>query len=583
MTKTSPLVDFSLYDTAIKQDSDPSVADIQPFSKVADLEMPGDVQVYGSFEPDMWVLNGRYKLMPTVTTNVHVGLMSLSMSNVSGVFAVPVVLTVNFSEDQSTDGLTLKFSQYTGDWSDNLDIAYYDSSNALIQTDNYAPTTYELWTNEPAVGFRKIVITFNGTNKPYRYLRLLSIDYGQVFHFTAANIKSCVVTEEIDPISVTMPIGTLELEVFSEDADFSIINPAGVYASFAEGQPLDVYEQIDNDVIYIGHFFLKEWENKTETITHFSAVDAVGIIDGIPFLGYLGHLDSEQWTVGFLLSAIFGGLYYRTEGGVDIAYEIESGLESVVINGHIPCGSCRQVLQRVALTIGAYISCSRSSKIIVKQMELASELVTFDYTVTSAEKGLTNPISLALPVNGVELTYHNYLLSINDDYELYKNDHTAGTFLIRTTNSSGLGTSLHPGDITGATFVQQWGLFNIISVPSPGTVTIVGYTFEDAQEVYKVYDLSLPVNKRKNIVVITDVNTVTPSNASTIAQRIYDYYQQRYIINYKTFAPRYSVGDSALVDTLYNRQIGGIVERMKMDLVAGFACEVKVRGVVIDL
>jgi hypothetical protein len=65
-----------------------------------------------------------------------------------------------------------------------------------------------------------------------------------------------------------------------------------------------------------------------------------------------------------------------------------------------------------------------------------------------------------------------------------------------------------------------------------------------------------------------------------VAQRIYDYYQQRYLQKVKLFAPLAQPGDVALIDTLYNQQIRGVIEKMSADLANGFTVQAEITGVV---
>ena len=103
MTRTSPLVSFGLFALALKQDSIPACDDVQTFSIVDDLRT-GNVTTkpYITYEPDFWLLDGNYKFKPSTT--VHIGLMSLSMSNASGVFAIPPELVRRMDEAGDKQG-----------------------------------------------------------------------------------------------------------------------------------------------------------------------------------------------------------------------------------------------------------------------------------------------------------------------------------------------------------------------------------------------------------------------------------------------------------------------------------------------
>jgi len=579
--RTSPLVDFALYDPAIKQDSTPATSENQPFSKVADLEIPNSSAVYGSFEPNFWLLDGKYKLMPTDTTNVHVGLMSLQMSNSSdtgtyrkGDFTAPhPKLTITFTSVHSTDGLTFIFSALTNDFIGNMTVEFFNSSDVSIDYVDYSPTTAEFYTNHPVANFKKIVITFLRTNKPYRYLRLQSIDYGQVIHFTGADIKSCVVVEEVNPLSTELPIGTLELFLFSSDATFSIINPTGDYTDLQNKQPLDVYEVVGNDQIYIGHFFLDTWENPSDNIITFKASDTINILESSIYLGGLwggvsGYATTDVIT---LIAAIMGE--------IDLPYDLDPILEDVVISGWIPVCTYREALKQIAFVIGATVSCSRGGVIRIYADSLASELAVFDFTILKSDKGMQQSLVLKPLVTGVEIIPYvvlknSYLTTVFSrtlaigSYRVLLSEPTAG--MSRT------GTAT-------ATWTYNGGNYVDITVTVGGTVILDGQGYTRTGEINGVYNGSLDASVKPNIIRISDATLVSAANVGAITQKVYDYYQQRYLQKMKLYAPEAAAGDSVLIDTLYDRQIGAIIEKMTLDLSGGFTAKVEATGVVIPL
>jgi len=75
---------------------------------------------------------------------------------------------------------------------------------------------------------------------------------------------------------------------------------------------------------------------------------------------------------------------------------------------------------------------------------------------------------------------------------------------------------------------------------------------------------------------------VHAGNVSAVVNRVYDYYQQRYLQKAKLYGAGLLpvVGSSVLIDTLQSKQIGGIVERMVIDLSGGFTAQAEVLGVV---
>lgn len=584
MSVTKPLVDFALYDPAIKIDSTPSASDIQDFAKVEDLEIASDAQLYASFEPDFWLLNGNYKLLPVNDTNVHVGWMSTEQSEADTDFAVAPVLTINFSVVHDTDGLTLIFSEIINEWADDITVAFYDSSFALIRTDNYTPTAYEFYTNQAVSAFKRIIITFNSWNKTFRYLRLQSIDYGKLLHFANEQIQDCRVVEEINPLSLTLPIGTMELTLLSTETGFDITDPAGNYFLLQYRQSLNVYESVDGNKVFIGTYYLDTWNNPSDTQIRFECVDILGILDKVQDLGNMYHLSmANSWNrkADILIDDMAdGGGASWSEGGFEYTIDLALNADGFQVYGHVPITNFRQSLKLIALAMGGYIVCARSGKVNFKKTILASDLSTFDYTLTKADIGINALLSLLPLVTGVEITSHDYAVRPNPDYvPVIFFDEDIGTGVTTILFSSpvySFGT--YAGSSITATYNGNANFFSA-NVSVAGHLNLIASEFVDGQKTVSQYDGSLPVGTPDNIIEI-DATLISSHNVDDVLALAYNYYQQRYQIKAKFFAPQFTVGDSVLVDTQNNKQLAGIVERMEIDLANGFVAIATIRGVI---
>lgn len=563
MTSTSPIVTFGLFATGIKQDSSPACADLQSFAKIADLKT-GNVSARPliTYEPDYWLLSGNYKFISPVTASVHVGLMSDSMSDENGDFAVPVVLTITFGSVHESDSLTLRFMQASDDYCNDLDIAYYNASDVLIRQDNYTPAEWQFSTGVAVSDFKKIIITFNSTNKPYRYLRVTGIDYGTLIELSGADIKAASVVEEVSPIAVELPMNVFEVSLFSAEASFSITNPAGDYAGLKTKQPMTVYEDVDGFTSLIGQFYVDDWENPSENEIRFTCIDAVGILDKTPFLGGI-------WLTPITAS----DLLLEIMGDIDMPYELDPNLAAVEIMGWLPISSYREALQQIAFAIGGYVNTARTLILQINETELAEDQTSQEYTITSAEKGISSPLSLRPLVTAVEVVSHNFIENI-EETELFNDTLSAGTYTIKFAEPQ------HDLGITGASIDESGANYAIITVAAPGVVTLTGQGYTDTQQIYRVENTGLDPDVRKNVVKITEATLVHTGNAQEITQRVYDYYQGRYLQKTKLFAPSLEVGRSVLVDTLNGSQIQGVTEKMSIDLALGFVSDTEIAGVI---
>lgn len=564
---TSTLISFGLFAQSIKQAGLYGMGELQPFSKVSDLKTGNITRLpYATYEPEYWLLDGDYKFKPINDALVHVGIMSLEMSDQNGIFSAdiyPPLMQINFDTPQDLDGITFGFSEFTNDYASEIIVSYVNVTFDLIRTDTYHPTSWEFFTNQPVTGVRRIDIKFISTNKPYRYLRLKEINFGTLLYFTQPDIKSAFVIEEINPLSIELPIGTLELDLFSSDAAFNIVDPTGDFTVLQNKQPLDVYEMVGVQKTYIGQFYLHTWENRSDTEINFKCVDVLGVLDEIP---YMGGIWIAGTTVGVLLDAMMGA--------INMPYELDPALTSTVVKGWIPVCKYREAIQQIAFMAGAVVTCARVGILQINECVLAQDVSDFSFSITKAQKGADQSLILKNLVTGVEITAHNYVANTNVT-ELYNGTLTTGTHTII------FNAPMHDLSISGATITASGANYAVLNVAATGTIVLSGQGYSDTRQIGAVYNTSLEAGVTQNIISITDATLVNTSNMTVLSQHVFNYYQQRYLQKVKLYSPDASVGDSVRIDTFRNKQIGAVVEKMGINLSGGFTVQTEATGVIL--
>ena len=563
MARTGPRVSFGLYAVEIKQDSSSAASNLQPFSKILDLKTDNVTPLpYATYEPDFWLLDGQWKLLPENLSSVHVGLMSLEMSDASGEFVIPPVLEVNFEREHDTDGLSLRFSQITGDYASELTIIYYQGES-ILHRETYEPDSTEWAVENEVNGFDKIIITFTKTNRPFRYLRLLGINYGKLLTLEGDAIKNASVIEEVDPLSAEVRINAFELQVWSEDEQFSILNPEGIYAALKERQPLALYEAVGDSQLFIGQYYLNTWKNISENEIEFQCVDMLGILDQIPFRGGI-------WTgSGIKLEDLISGMLES----VSVPFELDADLYGIDVIGWIPSGTYREALQQIAFAVGASIDCSRSwtVKIFKSQIAADSEATA---SITKSEKGREQAVTLRQLITGVEVTSHNFVEN-SEEKELYNDVLSIGGHEII------FNEPMHDLSISGGSITASGANYAILEVTAEGTVTLTGQTYTDTSRVHSITLSGLSSSVRPNVLKVEEAYLIHSGNLVEAAERLFDYHQQRYIQELKLFTPSIVGGNIVEVETLYDKKIRGLVEKMEIDLTGGFVVKAKIIGVVI--
>ena len=551
---TSTEISYGLFDVTAKSDSAPAIADKQPFVDLNQLkETDLDVVKYGTLERNQFVLDGTFKLFPDDPENEDMSLWSLSMSDDAGAFAVPPILTVAFTQNHSSMGITLFFSVGAGDYCNRLNIKWYDGSDALLLDQDYEPDSPRYFAEGQVENYRKVVITFYGTSRPYRYLKLTELKYGVLKIFESDAILSANVLEEIDPLSAELSINTLNFKVHT--SDFAILDPQGAYSLLQRKQQVDVAEYVNGAKKPMGTYYLDEPESDSDRTTSMNCVDLIGIMDQMDFKG--GMYSSV--LAGAIIDAIMA-----SAGGIE--YELDGVFVGAVLSGWIPICTHREALQQVAFAIGAIVDCSRSNVIKLYPAPTVS-----NGEIPYARKLSGHTLKLKALVTGVEVIAHNYTATA-ESQELLNEAKIPGTYEIT------FSAPMHSLTIAGGTITASNANYAKITVASAGTVVLTGRTYNDSTQLFGKYMPDLPAGEKSNVLKVEDATLVSNGNAQAVSNRVYEYYQNRYEGEGPIVLDNEEPGQMRTMDSMNGYQVEGIIESMDIDLAGGFKADVRITG-----
>lgn len=562
--RTNTRVEFGLYDVTARGDSTPSCTAAKPFCNLGRdllLESVPSQNKYGTLESEQWLMDGSFAFFPEVPEQYFWGLWSATQSDKSGVFADPPVLDITFTQDHSSSGLTLHFYSPTEDWASRVKIQWFGQDGGLIATELFYPNAVDYYCAKKVENYRRIRIHFLETNRPGRYLKLAGIDYGVYLHFSGHEIVEAHVLEECDPISSEISINTLNVSLYNKEGRFSILNPEGYFDVLQHKQKFTIWEDVKQDarstssVSYcMGTFYLSDWSNSGDTLADFSAVDAIGLLDGSPFDG--GIYDT---TAAELAEAILAGY----------SYTLDESLAAERVQGYIAAGTRREALQQLAFAIGAVVDCSRGELIrIAPAPSRASGMITYDRKLQDGSKVTLNPL-----ITAVAVTAHRYLPGESTE-ELYRDTLDPGTYRV-TFNAPAVVGSL---TVTGAELTESGVNLCTLTVAEAGEVCVTGHKYADSTVVLKRTAANLPPNVQDNELTVTGATLVDPSRAEAVAVRVLEHYAQRYEQNFSMVAGDEKLADRLIIQSFGGEMVRGMLTKLEFDLTGGFLADAKVIG-----
>lgn len=443
--------------------------------------------------------------------------------------------------------------------------------------------------------------------------------------FTEEDIIACNVMEDFNPISITIPTNVMDLTLYAAKGGFTIINPSGVYEPLLSRQPLIVSVIIDGQKHFVGQYYVDEWENEGEHILHFRCIDNIGLLENEK---YMGGLWLSPVLAGEILEDIFD------TAGLDVF--IDDEIYNTEITGWLPISSCRDAVQQICFATGAYVRSNRQKIIKIGKMGFVSRKdmgiragvstagqsrtyqmrwrgniqVSFESTgvptagirsgvsavgqsrkwqkrwrtsqwegteyyinVPNSVQSIDRTLTLQPKVTEVQVPLHD-ILEGEGERTLFDGELDPGEYIIE------FNQPMHTLSAENATISGNGANYAILQVPTTDTVKLSGLTYIDTISVYSIKTPMSPQDK-SNVMKVESSTLINSTNGKEVAQRIFDYYQQRYFQKFRLFGSTLSAGNLVELETLYGNILYGVVEHTKLDLANGSIAECEVVGFIV--
>lgn len=362
-------------DVALGADRDATVTTTEKtgFSNVSQIPFGVNPPALATCELNGWGLSHSYK----ARNNHAIAFWSNALSGNDCKFSSVPTITLDFTEQYTTTGLTIQFAVNSVDFCRKLSVYWYQDGEVKEQGE-YTPTSPLFVLNKTVEAFDKLVFEFHETNLPRKRCKIEGIIIGVVRDFNGTELKAVKAIHEIDLISNTVPINVLDANVHSTDE---------VDYIFQKKQPVEMFENGD----LIGVYFIDKGERTGRLDISFSCKDAIGLLDLVTYSGGLWLTDTPLTTI---LNDVFGGAY---------EFEIDPAYKNSTLRGFIePNKKQREALQHIAFALGAVVDTTGTNKIRL----FPPPLPTFgaDEEISPKQTYTGGKVTTSDTVTGVEVT-----------------------------------------------------------------------------------------------------------------------------------------------------------------------------------
>ena len=547
--KTKSKITFDILDVTAAGDATESATSEASISRITQTtdgirEMSAK---YATNENDYTLLDGGFTLPPETTDGSYqVGLWSDALSQADNTYAVSQVLTVDFTSNHSSIGITLTFDKGTNEYADSFTIQAYDSTSTLLDTDTVTGNTLSkyVWTSN-LTDYRQIVVTVTKWCKPYRRVRITEIDFGIVEEYTDDNLFSVGLLEELSPTSQEVAANELTYEIDNQDKRFDILNPTGIYSFLQRKQKITTQIGVQTlpgvyEYVNMGIHYLTEWKSNAGTFTAtFVALDILDI------------LEKSFWRKSDLANITLENLAIAVFADAEITdYDIDASLASITVKNYMPIVTHRQALQMIAVASESVVYSDRDGQIVIKPLSAtpSGKTISLDDVYESPE------IQLAPLYNQIDVDIYDFITGASET--VYN-----GTLaLTGTTNlwieykepASSVSVGLSSGSLDAAVYYTNAAYLTITATGNI-TITATGNKVELAKSPYQLVDPSIPAGELASTLKVDNTLINGSAVATSVASWILAENNKRklYNINWRQ-NPAFETGDVVTVEDDYS-------------------------------
>ena len=455
----------------------------------------------------------------------------------------------------------------------------------------------------------------------------------QTIEFRNTDIIQAEVVQEIHPIGIELPASSATIRIYITDPRFSPFSEGEFYDELVNNLTVDVYESIDEEEVYLGRFYLAEWRNPSEHEFEFVCQDAVGVLDSIVFDGMFWETAvSLEEAVGTVLNP--AGIPYmideeiasRPLKGYLPAGKTREALQQILFAGRavaITAQSDKIVITDAGLPAGGMNEAVQFYGDPLYGAAFFGDAL-YDGVITGSDKTDKQKLQIEPLVTGIQLVSHDFTKGSTQE-EIYSAYLEPGDYKIVYSKpfygvtAEGVGatpaylmtenpipTAITTEDSRILSFegTFEFGVNHIfLHVKTAGNVIVRGYPWIDNNQAF-VYDESeatkqfssgvvygeptygesyyakfWQVSAAPNVWKVDQATLVSADIAPLVMEKLITFAKLRYRQDVTLF-PREDVkpGNIELVDSLYDKDINGIVKRTVSDLTGGFLIDTELIG-----
>lgn len=399
------------------------------FSNEADYvvsEVDKNIVPHATLERNLWVLDGSREILPTSNYGEN-GFIGDVICDSSRAFSKSPIFSLNFSRvfTDLITGLSFVWSDTFDEYATDFIVTCYNNSNVVATTRVSGNTKARMTVYLDIVNYNKITIEVLKWSLPYRRARITEIQLGADLIYDKSDIISYSHSQEVDPISATLPLSKISFSLNNADESFNPYNRNSLTKYLMERQEIKVRYgyKLDDGVEWIdsGTFYLSEWDTPQNGLTaSFTARDLLEFMSNTYRWGV--HSPDGVSLYSLAESVLVDANLPLDENG-DVKWVIDEKLKNIYTTAPLPMDTHANCLQMIANAGECVIYQDRSGILHIEEMSTA----TSDYRVDRFNSYSKSEINLTKPLEKVDVKCYNYSVAEDESKLFYGAVYVNGT------------------------------------------------------------------------------------------------------------------------------------------------------------
>ena len=380
------------------------------FSNEADYvvsEVDKNIVPHSTLERNLWVLDGSREILPTSNYGEN-GYIGDIICGADRTFSKNPIISLNFSRvfTDLLKGLSIIWSDTFEEYATDFVLTAYNDDEVVANITVSNNTNVEHTVYVDIANYNRIAIEVLRWSLPYRRARIKEIQIGADLIYTKKDIISYSHSQEVDPISASLPISKISFAINNVDDSFNPYNLNSLAKYLIERQEVKVrygFKIADNvEWIDSGTFYLSEWDAPQNGLSaDFTARDMLEFMSDTYNYGTYAPNGISLYSLAENV-LIAANLPLDEDGSVK--WVIDNKLKNIYTVAPLPVDTLANCLQLIANAGECVIYQDRNG---ILHIESLSSTET-DYSINHFNSYSKSELTLSKPLKQVDVPYYSY-------------------------------------------------------------------------------------------------------------------------------------------------------------------------------